>query len=118
MLLRALRAGGKKNFRRGGVRIFFEKMVLDLPHVVDAETIGQFDLVERVVEQPSARHPPSTGAATDVRRTDRISKAFSLQVSRLARSGTANKFQMTRSCYHLLQSAYTLTNRLVNGLTD
>ena len=35
-LLGALRAGGQENFRRGGVRIFLEKMVLDLPDVIDA----------------------------------------------------------------------------------
>jgi hypothetical protein len=27
-------------------------MMLDLPHVIDAETIGQFDLVQRFLEEP------------------------------------------------------------------
>ena len=48
---RALRAGGQKNFRRGRVGIFLEEMMLDLPQVVDAKPVGEFDLIERVAEQ-------------------------------------------------------------------
>ena len=31
------------------MRIFLEEVVLDLPDVVDAEPVGEFDLVERVL---------------------------------------------------------------------
>src|SRR6516162_7646545 len=31
--------------------IFLEKVMLDFPHVVDAESVGEFDLVERVLKQ-------------------------------------------------------------------
>jgi hypothetical protein len=34
------------------VRVFLEEVVLDLPRVVDAEAIGELDLIERVLEQP------------------------------------------------------------------
>ena len=34
------------------MRIFLEEMVLDLPGVVDAELVGEFDLIERLLEQP------------------------------------------------------------------
>ena len=33
------------------VRVLLEEVVLDLPDVVDAEPVGQLDLVERVLEQ-------------------------------------------------------------------
>ena len=48
----ALRARREKYLGRGGVRIFLEKMVLDFPGVVDAEPVGEFDLVQRLLEQP------------------------------------------------------------------
>ena len=48
----ALRAGREEDFRRRGMRIFLEEMVLDLPGVVDAELVGEFDLIERLLEQP------------------------------------------------------------------
>ncbi|MGC2522987.1 MAG: hypothetical protein WA417_10185 [Stellaceae bacterium] len=48
-LLGALRAGREKNFGCRGVRIFLEEMVLDLPHIVDAEPVGELDLVERIL---------------------------------------------------------------------
>ena len=51
-VLGALRAGGEKDLGRGGVRIFLEEVVLDLPGVVDAEPVGEFDLVERLLKQP------------------------------------------------------------------
>ena len=50
-VLGALRAGGEEHLRRRGVRIFLEEVVLDLPRVVDAEPVGEFDLIERVLEQ-------------------------------------------------------------------
>jgi hypothetical protein len=58
-LLRALRGGGEEHFGGRRVRILFEEMVLDLPGVVVAEPVGQFDLVERVLIelQFAARQP-------------------------------------------------------------
>jgi hypothetical protein len=50
--LGALRACGEEDFRGGGVRIFLEKMVFDFPGVIDAEFVGELDLVERLLEQP------------------------------------------------------------------
>ena len=47
-LLGALRAGGEKNFGCRGVRILLEEMVLDLPDIIDAEPIGELDLIERL----------------------------------------------------------------------
>jgi len=47
--LGALRAGGEKHFGRGGVRILLEEVVLDLPDVVDPQTIGELDLVKRLL---------------------------------------------------------------------
>ncbi len=44
-------ARGEKDLRRGGVRVLLEEVVLDLPGVVDAEAVGELDLVERVLEQ-------------------------------------------------------------------
>ncbi len=43
-------AGGEKHLRCGGVGIFLEEVVLDFPDVVDAQTVGQFDLRQRVLE--------------------------------------------------------------------
>ena len=51
--LGALRTGGEEHLRRGGVRIFLEEMVLDLPDVVDAELVGELDLLERFLVQPT-----------------------------------------------------------------
>ena len=51
MRLRALRGGGEEDLGRGGVRVLLEEVVLDLPGVVDAEPVGQLDLVERVLEE-------------------------------------------------------------------
>ena len=50
-LLRALAGRGEKDFGRGGVGILFEKVVLDFPGVIEAQLVGQFNLVQRVVEQ-------------------------------------------------------------------
>ena len=50
-VFRALRTGGEKHFRRGGMGIFLQKMMLHLPGVIDAETVGQFDLIQRVLKQ-------------------------------------------------------------------
>ena len=34
------------------MRIFFQKMVLDFPGEVDAEFVGELDLIERLLKQP------------------------------------------------------------------
>ncbi len=47
----ALRAGGKKHLRRGGMRIFLEEMVLDFPDVVDPQFIREFDLRDGILDQ-------------------------------------------------------------------
>src|SRR4029453_5587491 len=52
-LLRALAARGQEHLGGGGVRVLLEKVVLDLPGVVDAEPVGELDLVERLLEQPA-----------------------------------------------------------------
>ena len=51
-LLRALPARGQENLRRRGMRVFLKEVVLDFPGVIDAELVGQLDLVERFLEQP------------------------------------------------------------------
>ena len=33
------------------MRILLEKVMLDFPHVVDAELVGELDLIERILEQ-------------------------------------------------------------------
>jgi hypothetical protein len=33
------------------VRVLLEEVVLDLPRVVDAEAVGELDLVERLLEE-------------------------------------------------------------------
>src|SRR5580700_11956420 len=51
----ALRAGGEKYLRSRRVRVLLEEMVLDLPDVVDAEPVGELDLVERLLVEPQLR---------------------------------------------------------------
>jgi hypothetical protein len=48
-VLRPLRHGGEEHLRRRRVRELGEKVVLDLPHGVVPEAIGQIDLLERLV---------------------------------------------------------------------
>ena len=52
-ILRALARGAEKDLGRRAVRILFQEVVLDFPGVVEAQPIGQFHLVERVVEELS-----------------------------------------------------------------
>src|SRR4051812_30673969 len=49
--LRALRSRGEEHLGRRGVAVLLEEVVLDLPHVVDAERIRELDLLERVLDQ-------------------------------------------------------------------
>src|SRR5262249_39450976 len=51
-VLRALRAGGEEHLRCRGMGVLLEEMVLDLPGEVDAEPVGELDLVERLLEEP------------------------------------------------------------------
>src|SRR5262245_4522377 len=52
---RALRAGGQEDLRRRRVRILLEKVVLDLPDVLDPEAVGELDLLERLREDAPLR---------------------------------------------------------------
>ena len=47
--LRPLARRGEEHLRRARVRVLLEEMVLDLPDVVEAEAVGELDLVERVL---------------------------------------------------------------------
>src|SRR5262249_46137865 len=49
--LGALRAGAEEHLGCGGVRIFLEEVVLDLPGVVDAQAVGELNLIERFLVQ-------------------------------------------------------------------
>ena len=42
-------AGGEEQLRRRAVRIFLEEMVLDGPHMLEAQLVGQLHLLEAVV---------------------------------------------------------------------
>jgi len=46
-----LRGGGEEDLGRGRVGVFLEEVVLDLPRMVDAETVGQLHLRQCVLEQ-------------------------------------------------------------------
>src|SRR5256885_3947307 len=49
--LGALAGGAEEDFRRGGVRVLLEEMVLDLPGVVVAQLVGELDLAERILQE-------------------------------------------------------------------
>src|SRR4029450_13379484 len=58
----ALARGRQEHLGRGGVAVFLQEVVLDLPHVVEADPVGQLDLVEGVREQlVLALGPPGAG---------------------------------------------------------
>ena len=46
----ALRAGREEYFRGGGMRIFLQEVMLDFPGEIDAQFIGEFDLIERLLK--------------------------------------------------------------------
>ena len=46
------RAGGQEHLRRRGVGVFLEEVVLHLPGVVEAQPVGEHDLLQGLVEQP------------------------------------------------------------------
>ncbi len=45
------RRGGEEHLGRRRVRVLVEEVVLDLPRVVEAEPVGELDLLERLVEE-------------------------------------------------------------------
>ena len=48
--LRALRRRGEEDLGRARVRVLLEEVVLDQPHAVEAEAVGELDLLERLGE--------------------------------------------------------------------
>ena len=68
--LRPLAGRGEEDLGGRGVRVLLEEVVLDLPDVVEAEAVGELDLVERVGDQALARRRrPRAGAAGARRRS-------------------------------------------------
>ena len=51
MRLRPLGGGGQEHLGRRGVRVLLQEVVLDLPHVVEPEPVGELDLLERVEQE-------------------------------------------------------------------
>src|SRR5207237_5933175 len=49
--LGALAGGTEEDFRRRGVRVLLEEVMLDFPGVVVAELVGELDLAERILQQ-------------------------------------------------------------------
>src|SRR6185295_15605390 len=50
-VLGPLAAGCQKDLGRGGVCVFFEEMMLRGPDVIEPAAVGEFDFIERVLEQ-------------------------------------------------------------------
>ncbi len=51
----ALTGRGQENFGRRRMRVLLEKVVLHFPHVVDAEPVREFDLIESILEELQLR---------------------------------------------------------------
>jgi hypothetical protein len=49
--LGALARGGQEDLGRGGVAVFLEEVVLDLPDVVEAKPVGELHLLEGILQQ-------------------------------------------------------------------
>src|SRR5580704_15396776 len=47
-IFRTLADGAKEHFGRRTMRIFLQKVMLDLPHEIEAEPIAEFDLLQRL----------------------------------------------------------------------
>ncbi len=59
---RMVRRRGQEHFGRGGMRILVQEVMLDLPGMVEAQPVGEDDLVERLVKQPRlVARPPGLG---------------------------------------------------------
>ena len=86
--LRALRRGGEEHLGRARVRVLLEEVVLDLPHVVDAERVGELDLLERVLDQLVLGVRRPTAAAAGARRRCRTSRRAPRRVGRRRARGT------------------------------
>ena len=52
MVLVSAAQAARNTSGRGGVGVFLQEVVLDLPGVVVAEPVGEHDLLQRLVEQP------------------------------------------------------------------
>ena len=50
-VLRALAAGGQEDLGRRRVAVLLEEVVFHLPHVLDAEAVGQLHLLQRVLDE-------------------------------------------------------------------
>ena len=50
-LLGALTRRGQKNLRRRRMCVLLQKVMLDFPHVIDSDLVGEFHLVERILEK-------------------------------------------------------------------
>ena len=75
----ALRAGREEHLGRRGMRILLEKVMLDLPDVIDADPVGELHLFHgRAVAR---RHRPSRRAAAGARRRYRNSSRCSRAMS-------------------------------------
>ena len=60
--LGALAGRGQKTLARRGVRVFLQEMMLDLPQVVDPDPVGEFDLLQRLLNEFMFASPAATGA--------------------------------------------------------
>src|SRR5258708_21645773 len=54
-LLRPLTRRGQEDLRRRRMRILLEEVMLDFPHMIDAELVRELNLIERVLEQLQLR---------------------------------------------------------------
>ena len=72
-VLGALADGAVKDFGRRAVGVLLEKMMLDLPDVIDADAVGELDLGERLPIDVvfTARH--ATAAAFPFHKVSQIS---------------------------------------------
>ena len=59
--LGARRGGREEHLGGGGVAVLLEEVVLDLPDVVEADAVGELDLLEGVLEQPCSERSPCQG---------------------------------------------------------
>ena len=72
-VLGALAGAARNTSGARGVRVLLEEVVLDLPHVLDAELVGELDLVERVLDRAAARCRRARAAGAGARRRCRTS---------------------------------------------
>ena len=75
--LGALRRGGEEQLRGARVRVLLEEVVLDDPHAVDPDPVGELDLLEGFVNDPPLVAVVPRAGAPGVRRTVRTSSRAS-----------------------------------------